>query len=234
MRHSSILGFGGWAAHAVGILYILVGVTHFLLPRDQLRGAGGVTAAFFESLSHSSVVFSSHYWIVALLSLLTIAVYWGFVALLREYLSGPVCWAAAIGTIGAALSTVDFAYVGVEAPRLARAFSSASPVAKSALVVSGIPHIDPCFLASALMGVFSLVVNAAALRHKLMPRTLGYLGLLGGALFLLLFAGSLLRSPHMVDATVALGGLVIGPVWYIWFGFVLRRAGLSAAAGSER
>lgn len=51
MRHSSVLRFGGASAITVGVLYLLVGVTHFMLPRGQLRGAGGVTAAFFESLS---------------------------------------------------------------------------------------------------------------------------------------------------------------------------------------
>jgi len=234
MRHSGVLGFGGVAAQAVGILYVLVGVTHFLLPRAQLRGAGGVTAAFFQSLSDSSLVFSLHYWIVAVLSLLTIAVYLALLSLLREHLGGPLCWAAAVGIIGAALSTVDFAYVGVEAPRLARAFSNASPAAQSVLVVSGMPHIDPCFFASALMGIFAVVANAAGLRHRLLPRALGYIGIIGGVVLLLVFMGALLRSPRTIDVTVGLGGLVIGPVWYLWVGFVLRRASQSArAVGNE-
>jgi Domain of unknown function (DUF4386) len=234
MRHSSVLGFGGAAAHAVGILYVLVGCTHFLLPRAQLRGAGGVTAAFFQSLSESSMIFSLHYWIVAVLSLLMIAVYLALLSLLREHLSGPLCWAGAVGIIGAALSTVDFAYVGVEAPRLAEVFSGASPAAQSVLVVSGMPHIDPCFLASGLMGIFSLVANAVAMRHRLLPRALGYTGVVGGILLLLVFMGALFRSPRLIDVTVGLGGLLIGPVWYFWVGFVLRRAGRSArAVGNE-
>ena len=234
MKHSSVLGFGGAAAQTVGILYVLVGVTHFLLPRAQLRGAGAISAVFLQSLSESSLVFSVHYWIVAVLSLLTIAVYLALLSLLRKHLDGPLCWAAALGLVGAALSALDFAYVGVEAPRLARAFSNASPAAQSVLATLGIPHIDPCFLAWGLMGIFGVAANTAALRHRLLPRALGYIGVIGGVALLLVFAGSLLRSPRTIDAMVGLGGFVIGPVWYLWVGFVLRQEGRSAtAAGNE-
>jgi len=234
MKHSSVLGFGGASAIAVGMLNILTGVTHFLLPRAQLRGAGGVTAAFFESLSESSFVFSLHYWIVVALSLLTLAVIVAFLSLLREQLTGPLCWAAVVGFLGAALATIDFAYVAVEAPRLAKLFMSASPAVQSLLLVVGMPHIDPCFFAWGLTGVFALTVNTAALRQRLVPRSLGYIGLVGGVLFLLVFVGALSRSAWLIDLSVGLGALAVGPVWYFWIGFVLRKAGRSEKiAGNE-
>jgi len=227
MKHSSVLGFGGASAIAVGVLNLLVGVTHFLLPRAQLRGAGGITAAFYESLSKSSLVFSLHYWIVVALSLLTLAVIVAFLSLLREYLTGPLCWGVVVGFLGAALSTIDFAYVAVEAPRLAKLFMSASPAAQSLLLVVGIPHIDPCFFAWGLMGVFALTINTAALRHRLVPRALGYIGVAGSLLFLLVFVGALSRSTWLIDFSVGLGGLAVGPVWYFWIGSVLRTRGRS-------
>ena len=230
MKHSGVLAFGGAAAQAVAVLYVLVGYTHFLLPRAQLRGAGGVTAAFFKSLSESSTVFSLHYWFVAVLSLLMVAVYLALITLLRGHLDGLLCWAAVVGFIGAALAAVDFAYVGVEAPRLATAFSNAGPASQSLLAVSGMPHLDPCFLASGLMAIFSLAANAAALRHKLLPRALGTIGVIGGVVLFLVFMGALMRSPRLIDVAVGLGGLVIGPVYYFWVGFALRRAGRSARA----
>ena len=66
MKRTSILRFGAISAFLCGALYLLVGVTHFLLPREQLRGATGVDAAFFESLASSSAVFTVHYWLVVL------------------------------------------------------------------------------------------------------------------------------------------------------------------------
>jgi|WetSurMetagenome_2_1015567.scaffolds.fasta_scaffold30725_2 hypothetical protein len=225
MRHSSLLRFGGGAANAAVVLYVLVGVTHFMLPRAQLRGAGCVSAAFFQSLSQGALIFSLHYWIVACASLVAIAVYVGFLSLLRQHLTGLLCWAAIVGFVGAALSAIDFVYVGVEAPRLARVFSSASADGQSLLALGGVPHIDPCFLAFGLMGVFALVSNSAAVRHSLLPPVLGYIGISGGLTNVLVCVGALLRSPWLVDLSVALGGLAIGPVWYFWMGFVLRKAG---------
>lgn len=55
--------------------------------------------------------------------------------------------AVAVGILGAALSTLDFAYVGVTAPRVAAQFVRAPQESQSVLLLIGMPHIDPCFLA---------------------------------------------------------------------------------------
>ena len=227
MKHASVLRFGGAAAIVVGILNLLVGVTHFMLPRAQLRGAAGITTAFFESLAATSLIFKLHYWLVVILSLLTFAVIAAFFSLLREHRSGPVCWALTLGFFGAALAAIDFACIAVEAPRLARLYMSSAPDARPLLLVFGVPHIDPCFFSWGLLGIFALTVNSAALRHRLLPRTLGYIGVAGGVLFILVFLGALSRTVWLIDFAVALGGLVVGPLWYIWTGFVLRSRGRS-------
>jgi len=222
MKHASLLRFGGAAAIAVGVLNLLVGLSHFLMPREQLRGAAGITTAFFESLARGASVFRLHYWLVVALSLLSFAVVAAFLSLLREHRSGPVCWASALGFFGAALAAIDFASIAVEAPRLAKLFVNAEPAARPLLLVFGVPHLDPCFFAYGLMGVFALIVNLSALRHRLLPRSLGVIGVAGGMLFILVFLGSLSRTVWLIDFAVALGGLVIGPLWYIWTGLVLR------------
>jgi hypothetical protein len=227
MRHWSLLRFGGAAANVAVVLYVLVGLTHFMLPRAQLRGAGGVSAAFFRSLSDSSVLFSLHYWIVACVSLIALAVYVAFLSLLRQHITGLLCWASILGFLGAALAAIDFVYVGVEAPRLARQFSNASVDVQSLMLVHGMPHLDPCFFAFGLIGVFALTANYAALRHRLLPPMLGYIGIAGGLQNMLVCMGALLRSSWLVDISVALGGLAIGPTWYFWLGFILRKAGRS-------
>jgi len=113
--------------------------------------------------------------------------------------------------------------VGVRTPRLAKSFTAASPDTRKALFVSGLPHIDPCFFAWALMAIFILTVSFKVLQYGLVPRPLGYLGLAGGILYFLVFLGALLRRTLLVDLSVGVGGLLLGPVWYIWMGFVLIR-----------
>ena len=223
MERNSVLKFGGISAFVVGILYLLVGATHFLLPRSQLRGAGGVDSSFFVSLAKTSLVFEVHYWIVALLALFGIAVLLAYFELLRPHRTGILCWSAVVGVIGAALSIVDFAFVAVEVPRIAERFVDSKLEIQSALLMMGMPHLDPCFLAWGLGGVWAIASNCTALRHKLIPPLLGYLGILGGVLFELVFLGAALQSPTLVDISVGLGGFFVGPIWYIWMGFVLRR-----------
>ncbi len=227
MKQASSLRFGGSAAIAVGALNLLVGLTHFLMPRAQLRGAAGITAAFFESLSKSSWVFALHYWLVVALSLLTFAVIAASLSLLHEHRTGPVRWASAVGFFGAALAAIDFAGIAVEAPRLAKLFVNAEPSARPLLLVFGVPHVDPCFFSWGLLGIFALIVSRAAMRHSLIPRALGIIGLVGGVLFILVFLGALSRTAWLIDFAVAMGGLVIGPLWYFWIGKVFRSMGRS-------
>jgi hypothetical protein len=233
MKRTSILRFGAISAFLCGALYLLVGVTHFLLPHEQLRGATGVDAAFFESLASSSAVFTVHYWLVVLACLFAVGVILAFLQLLHGHQSGFLCWAALLGLLGAGLAAIDYAYVGVEGPRLAQRFVASSSAAQSALLLQGVPHVDPCFLAWGLMGLWALAANTAALQARRLPRFLGWLGILGGSMLLLTFAGALGRSALLVDISVGLAGIVVGPAWNFWFGGALRRA-VAEENGSSR
>jgi hypothetical protein len=233
MKRTSVLRFGANSAFACGALYVLAGVTHFLLPRDQLRGAEGVDAAFFDSLAASSAIFEAHYWIMVLGCLFTLGVIPAFYVLLRDHQSGFTCWAALLGVVGAALTASDFALAAVESPRIAERFAASPPAAQSALLLQGVPHIDPCFFGGGLLGVWWLAANAAALRAGRLPRTLGALGILEGLLSLSAFAGALGRSPLLVDLSMGLGGLLVAPVQSFWFGCILHRV-VERESGSAR
>ena len=223
MKRTSILRFGATSAFLCGALSVLAGFTHFLLPREQLRGATGVDAAFFDSLAASSAVFLAHYWIMVLGCLFTVGMILALFLLLRGHQSGFLCWAALLGVVGAALTAIDFAIVAVESPRIAERFAASPPAAQSALLLQGVPHVDPCFFGWGLIGMWSLAANVAALRAGRLPRTLGSLGILAGLLAISAFAGALGRSPLLVDISVGLGGMLVMPVWSIWFGWTLRR-----------
>ena len=224
-KQSNRLQFGVICSFSVGILYVLVGVTHLLLPRDQLRGAGGVDSHFFESLANNSTVFSLHYWIVVVLSVLSVAVILSLFELLRDHRSVIVTWAVVIGLFGTGLSLLDFAYVGVTAPRLARLFVSAPQEIRSALLISGLRTIDPCFLSWGLMGIFAFTINAYLYRYKIVKHVLGYIGLIGGVFYFLLFLGSLFQLSLLIDLSAVFGGVVLAPIWYFGIGFVLRASG---------
>jgi hypothetical protein len=223
IRIEDYIRFGWISSLIVGILYILVGGTHFLLPPDQLRGGRGIDEAFFLSLADLSLVFSVHYWLVVLLSFFSLAVILTFFKIVSSAHEGIVLWVTVIGIIGAGLSIVDFASVGVNAPRIAQHFSSYNESQKLAALITGVPHADPCFLAWAFAGIWGLGCNGLALQHKLLPKAVCYVGILGSILQFFVFLGSVNQKQMIVDIAVGVGGLVIAPVWYIWFGLAIKK-----------
>jgi len=64
-------------------------------------------------------------------------------------------------------------------------------------------------------------------RDALFPRNLVYLGYVSGVLLVLIYVARLvILSPTnpLVLVPAAVEGFVVNPAWYIWLGFVLRRA----------
>ncbi len=65
-------------------------------------------------------------------------------------------------------------------------------------------------------------------RDSPFPSNLAYLGYLSGGLLVAIYLARLIiLSPAnpIVLAPAALEGFIVNPAWYIWLGFVLRRAG---------
>lgn len=213
----------GWfCSILVGLLYVSVAVTHFFLPLEQLRGGQAISEAFFVSLAGHSLMFSVHYGLVVILALLSIPVVLAIHERIRPAHPGLVLWMTVVGILGSALAMVDFASVGIKAPRIAHGFLEASPLEKSVIVMNGLPHVDPCFLAWGLLGIWALVCNVLACKNRSYPRFLGAVGILGGGAYLLACLGSVVQMQRLVDVAVGLGGLILAPVWYVGFGIVMR------------
>ncbi len=181
--YESVLKLGGVCGFVVGALYLLIGITHFFLPRDQLRGAAGVDERFFRSLAEKSFAFKAHYWTAVGLGLFMLPVIAALVALFRGGVTGGAIWAGAVGFLGAGLLSVDFAYVAVEAPRLARVFARLPEAAREAILALGLPHLDPCFLSWGLIGGAMAYLNLGLFLQGLIPAGLAGLGVLGACSF---------------------------------------------------
>ena len=78
-------------------------------------------------------------------------------------------------------------------------------------------------LAGGAMLAFAFLIHCDAS----FPRNLAYLGYVSGVLLVLIYLARLIifsPSNPLVLAPAALEGFIINPAWYIWLGFVLRRA----------
>jgi hypothetical protein len=80
-----------------------------------------------------------------------------------------------------------------------------------------------------------LVLGWLIVRGALLPRALGYLAFLGGALLLIVYLGRLIvlnpKSPGLLTAAV-ISGFVVSPLWFLWVGWILWRGQPAIADGS--
>jgi hypothetical protein len=91
-------------------------------------------------------------------------------------------------------------------------------------------EIDPRgFLTFGSTGIGVLLLSWAGLQVRGLPRPLLYLGIAFGVLLIIVYLGRLIildATNLLVLGPAALTGLVVGPLWYAWLGWLLlnRRA----------
>jgi Domain of unknown function (DUF4386) len=214
----------GFFSLAAALCYWLIGGTHFLMPKAQIHFATGIKADFFESLASGSAAFQVHYWVFAVFSLFAIGVVLG----LRNLLSSkPNVWlhlTEVFALIGFGVTAIDFVMMQSYALRLAGKWPSLDATARAILSASGLPHLDSeGFFGFGLVGLWFGTVNISLFKAKLIPKWLAILGLLGALLTELTFLGTVFHIARLIDLAVGLGGMIIGPIWFIGLGIRMIR-----------
>jgi len=227
MAKHRVLSF---CAIMTGGLFVLVGVTHFLMPRAQLHLASGVSRAFFESLASRPGAFVIHYWAFVLASLSAIGVIIGLGEMLGR---GAGLWlrlSSAWAVIGSAVTAVNFDFFRSHALETAGRFASLDPAAQAAVLAGGIRSIDPTsFIGFGLGGIWFITINVAGSRRALFPKALGVLGVFGGVLFELVFLGTLFHVGLLIDIAAGLGAVIVAPTWFICIGVLFLRRTVAIA-----
>ena len=65
---------------------------------------------------------------------------------------------------------------------------------------------------------FSLLFNDNSFKKEL-----AYIGMLGGILHILVPIGTVFNEQILVSVAAGLGGVVLGPIWYIWLGLTMQK-----------
>ena len=215
------------AAWIVGISSILYAIVFLgLVPSDQRSDDA---AKFYASyLNDGAAALQASWALLALAGLASTLVIVALHARLRATDASWAGWATGVGLIGALLSTVHGVQEIAQNAKLADLWRAGDPATRAALIVSNsLPSAsDPRGLASfGFSGLFMLAACALILRSAdALPRRLGYLALAGGALLLLLCAGSAFEIDLLVLIPGGLVSLIIGPLWWIWLGLHFWRA----------
>ena len=71
------------------------------------------------------------------------------------------------------------------------------------------------------VGLWLLVVNLLALRRNIWPKPLAYVGVASAIAGWFVAIGLFLSVEIFV--TIGTAAVIVGPIWYIWAGLVLRR-----------
>lgn len=217
---------------SAGISYFVIGLTHFLLPREQLQFASGVTRAFFESLASNSTAFVVHYIAFVCASLLGVGIVVGVYGLLES----KGFWlrlTSVLGVVGFAVTALNFGFLMFQALGLASRFQGLDAAAQNAVLAIGLLSLDAYSLMGfGLVGLWFISVNRGLRQNGLLPRTLALLGAACGVLSESVFLGRVLHTKLLIDIAAA-GAIVLIPVWFIWFGVSLLSGSIREQAFAQ-
>jgi hypothetical protein len=220
MKNNQVLRFGGTFAILLGIVKFLSSGFYVLLSPD-LR-AEVPAAKFLPAFAQNSSFLISFFWLEALVGVLGLAVVPAISSLVQEGNEGWVKWAGNLATAGFVITSVGYTLSIAKLPGIANAFVSGDASTKAALVAVWKSSIDLFGLwGYGAVGVWVLIVNMLSLRQTRFPQLLSYLGILLAFLFLLVPVGTILKI-QIVLLIAAGTGAIVGPIWWIWSGMVLR------------
>ena len=227
MKDNSLSKLGGTCSILVGVSYIVTAVIFLLLPPEQQDAAGIPPAKFLESLAQNSTLYIVAGLVFALGSLLAIAAVLAISESVRSANEGWVRWTSTLAIIGFAVNAVDWFRLLALNPARAAAYVQGDAAIRAALTVPGaIAGLDPAaFLSFGAVGVWILVVSLLSLRIGGWPKPLAYVGIGVAIVYGLVVASSLLQIQLFTAIVAGVGGVILAPIWYIWFGLRLRKAG---------
>jgi hypothetical protein len=211
---------GGTLSIAIGVLYVLLGVTFLLSPASGSQDYATVLPAFADQ----PVTYLLYGIVAALIGLLAI----GFVPVLSKYVgseeSAFLRWMMYLALLGFAVEAVDQLRSLNLLPYLSRMYVFGDENIKSAVLASQpLRFIDTlCIFRFGFVGLWIAVVNIHGLRSGKLNRVLAVIGILGSTLLVMTMIGNLSAS-FIVMVVGAVAAIVVAPIWYIWTGVSLLR-----------
>jgi len=229
MKDNTLSKLGGTCSILLAVSYIVIGITYLPSPPEQQQIVGLYTnpGAFLESFAKDSTLLTVEFWAEALGVLLGIAAVLAISESVRSANEGWVHWTSALAIIGLAITAIDdFRFLALT-PGRAAAYMRGDAAVKAALTVPGaLEGLDPHhWLRLGAVGLWVLVVSLLALRGGTWPKPLAYVGVGTAIAYWLAVAGVVFQIPSALTIIAGVGAIILAPLWYIWLGLRLRKAG---------
>lgn len=206
----------GFAALVCAAFYIIVGMTHFLMPSTQLHFSSGVTSEFFISLSKNATAFHFHYWAFVIASIINIGVIYSITKQLEFTSIYRVATLLAI--IALSVTAYDFARMHYQAIQLTEKFVTSDAFIKNVILIQGLDRLDAYGIGFNLLGFYLFILSYHTLCMKIWPRFVSISGILAGILLQFVLIGTLTRVGVFIDIASGLGGIIFVPLFFIGIG----------------
>lgn len=207
-------------AMACALSYIGTGVFFLSDPSSDFPNGSD---AYWQALADGSLARSGFLMCFGLAGLLAI----GVIPALRRKLvideSRLSYWGCTLGMLGYAVTAITYFRLLAGEPDRAKAVAQGSDIAAEVIQSFSLSLDTQGWLIFGCVAAFLLLVNLDALVHRSLPMMLCVLGLICAGLYGAAFAGLLLSQPDLVKTAAAIGGVALGPIWWIWLGVCLWR-----------
>jgi hypothetical protein len=229
----NVVKLGGRMSIGLGLIYLVIGLTYFMVPPAQLKG---FSADFWPSLVDSPT------WRRIFQFAQALGAAWGVAVVLgvREYSDKKheawLGWTSVLAYIGYALGIID----NVRSFQLERLqsviFMAADPAVKASIVANtAIYNLDSMgVLGFGAVGLWVLVSSHTLAMDGKIPKALGWIGAVTALLMAVVVLGYATMNTAFLSVAAGLGGFIAAPTYFIWLGMSLNRAGDMAEAAPAR
>jgi hypothetical protein len=225
MKDNSLYKLGGFASILVGISYVVIGITSFLIP-SNLGGAPDVQSPFMYWEANKTMLLIQ-WWAMLIGAVFALAMIPAISATVQHFNEGLVRWTSTLATIAFAVVILDNYWSIVYTDARASAYITGTEAIRATLSVPGAPQwIDvQGWLANGAVGFWLLACCVLAVRNQSWHKGLAYLGIIGAFIYFLVLASLVILDLVLSGAIVFVGGIggILAPIWFTWMGIHLWR-----------
>jgi hypothetical protein len=238
-ENSTLYRFGGICGILTGVLYIIIAGSMAVDPGAAKATATQTTPEYWQGLSSNTVPFIVRQ-VAYILSGFTGV---GIVTALSAYVrrdenAGWVNWGAILGASAYIITGIDGSRLLATLPELARQWAAGDEATRRMIEFTySVSRLDPgTYMRFGALGIWALTIALASRRAGSLSRALTSLTFVVTAGYAMVVVGIAGRIMVLQELGAVLAGILVAPVWFIWTGIVLRRAGaqVSTAMGTGK
>lgn len=223
MTNNGLTRLGGTCAILAGALLPVSAIAYLLMPAAQQSWAD--PAAYLISFAQAPTFAMIEYSANALVAILGLAVVVAIPRIIRPVHEGWLRWSTTGAILGYSVIALQYLRELALIPSMAERFLAADLSTRAATAANVyLVLLDPHgWITHGAVGAWLLAINFLALPATRWPRPLSYVGIAGGIGYWLIVVGTVLHMDALVSIAAA-AGVLLGPTWLVWMGFVLRRS----------